>query len=59
MSFTGGEIVAAISSIHHSKALGRDDLAPVMLKFLGENGVRYLTDQQLSRQTDDAWQEGV
>ncbi len=42
--FTPEQTLAAIKKAKNSKALGPDDLSPVMLKHLGPNAIKYLTE---------------
>ena len=41
---TTDQVTKAIKKSKASKALGPDDLSPVMLKHLGNNGIKFLTD---------------
>ncbi len=42
--FTPEQTLAAIKKAKNSKALGPDDLSPIMLKHLGPHGIKFLTD---------------
>ena len=43
VNITVSQTIAAIKKSKNSKAIGPDGISPIMLKYLGLNGIRYLT----------------
>ena len=44
ITFTASQVKKAIQKSKSSKALGPDDISPIMLKNIGENGINFLTE---------------